>query len=88
MIMRPASALLRYGSVAAALVMAVGQPAFAQPNPERNAYFGETHIHTSWSVDAWVMGNRITGPADARSERRLESATFSTDGTGARVTRL
>jgi hypothetical protein len=36
-----------------------------QPNPERNAYFGETHIHTSWSVDAWVMGNRITGPADA-----------------------
>ena len=37
----------------------------AQPNPERNAYFGETHIHTSWSVDAWVMGNRITGPGDA-----------------------
>lgn len=36
-----------------------------QPNPERIAYFGETHIHTSWSVDAWVMGNRITGPADA-----------------------
>jgi hypothetical protein len=34
-------------------------------NPERNAYFGETHIHTSWSVDAWVMGNRITGPDDA-----------------------
>src|SRR5262245_27141877 len=36
-----------------------------QPNPDREAYFGETHIHTSWSVDAWVMGNRITGPADA-----------------------
>jgi hypothetical protein len=34
-------------------------------NPERNAYFGETHLHTSWSVDAWVMGNRTTGPADA-----------------------
>jgi len=34
-------------------------------NPERNAYFGETHLHTSWSVDAWVFGNRITGPADA-----------------------
>jgi hypothetical protein len=37
----------------------------AERNAERNAYFGETHIHTSWSVDAWVMGNRITGPADA-----------------------
>ena len=36
-----------------------------QPNPERNAYFGETHIHTSWSVDAWVIGNRLTGPAEA-----------------------
>ena len=34
-------------------------------NPERNAYFGEEHIHTSWSVDAWLMGNRITGPDDA-----------------------
>ena len=41
------------------------RPAFAEPNPERNAYFGETHIHTSWSADAWVMGNRVTGPADA-----------------------
>jgi hypothetical protein len=34
-------------------------------NPDRNAYFGEEHIHTSWSLDAWVMGNRITGPNDA-----------------------
>src|SRR5208337_5188193 len=34
-------------------------------NPDRNAYFGEEHIHTSWSLDAWVMGNRITGPGDA-----------------------
>ncbi len=40
-------------------------PAHAQRNPERDAYFGETHIHTSWSVDAWVMGNRLTGPDDA-----------------------
>ena len=41
------------------------EPAGTQPNPERNAYFGETHLHTSWSVDAWVMGNRLTGPGDA-----------------------
>src|SRR5262249_30331507 len=37
----------------------------AQPNPERNAYFGEEHIHTSWSVDAWLFGNRLTGPDEA-----------------------
>ncbi|HEY6903093.1 MAG TPA: DUF3604 domain-containing protein, partial [Candidatus Acidoferrales bacterium] len=41
------------------------EPAGPQPNAERNAYFGEEHIHTSWSVDAWVMGNRITGPGEA-----------------------
>jgi hypothetical protein len=40
------------------------EPAPAR-NPDRNAYFGEEHIHTSWSVDAWVIGNRITGPDDA-----------------------
>ena len=32
--------------------VATAPEAAAQPNPERNAYFGETHIHTSWSVDA------------------------------------
>ena len=36
-----------------------------EKNPDRNAYFGEEHIHTSWSLDAWVFGNRITGPDDA-----------------------
>lgn len=48
------------------LVVSLTTPAFAQEkNPERNAYFGETHIHTSWSVDAWIFGNRITGPDEA-----------------------
>jgi hypothetical protein len=36
-----------------------------EKNPERNAYFGETHVHTSWSFDAFIFGNHITGPADA-----------------------
>jgi hypothetical protein len=43
----------------------VASPAFTAGNPERNVYFGETHIHTSWSVDAWLFGNHLTGPADA-----------------------
>ncbi len=33
-------------------------------NPARNAYFGELHIHSSWSVDAYVFGTRL-GPEDA-----------------------
>ena len=34
------------------------------PNPLRNAYFGDTHVHTSWSPDAFVSGVRV-GPEDA-----------------------
>lgn len=40
-------------------------PVFAEPNPERNAYFGETHVHTSWSLDAFAIGNVLTTPGDA-----------------------
>jgi len=40
-------------------------PAFAQGNPERKAYYGETHVHTSWSLDAWLFGDRLTGAGDA-----------------------
>jgi hypothetical protein len=42
-----------------------GSEAQPERNPDRNPYFGEEHIHTSWSLDAWVMGNRITSPDDA-----------------------
>ncbi len=40
-------------------------PTFAQGNPERNVYFGQTHVHTSWSFDAYVFGNTVTGPEEA-----------------------
>jgi hypothetical protein len=33
-------------------------------NELRNVYFGETHMHTAYSLDAYIGGNRLT-PADA-----------------------
>jgi uncharacterized protein DUF3604 len=49
-------------------VLAAAVPAAAAPvesNPDRNAYFGQTHLHTSWSPDAYIFGNTVTGPAEA-----------------------
>jgi hypothetical protein len=48
-------------------VAGIGVASAATPdrNPDRNAYFGETHQHTSWSFDAFIFGNHVTGPADA-----------------------
>src|SRR6516164_9498108 len=59
--------LQRAAALCAALTLSsLATSAVAQEkNPDRNAYFGEEHIHTSWSVDAWLMGNRITGPDEA-----------------------
>src|SRR5690348_14454103 len=51
-------------AVASAVLAPV--PVFGQQrNPERDAYFGETHIHTSWSLDAFAGGNILTTPEDA-----------------------
>ena len=40
-------------------------PARVERHPEREAYFGETHVHTSWSFDAYTFGNTKAGPEDA-----------------------
>jgi hypothetical protein len=65
----------------AGLVCLVVSPAFAQGTPLRDAYFGETHVHTSWSLDAWMMGNRTTYPSwnamrGALRLMRLEMAAY------------
>ena len=47
------------------LVLLFASPLLAQSNPDKNAYFGETHVHTSWSLDAFAIGNTLTTPGDA-----------------------
>jgi hypothetical protein len=49
----------------------------AQPNPLREAYFGETHMHTAYSLDAYIGGTRLT-PADAY--RFAKGETVTVDG--------
>ena len=55
----------KIAAAAAGIFVLAAAPAHAQRDPERNAYFGETHVHTSWSLDAWLFGNRLTDPGDA-----------------------
>jgi hypothetical protein len=57
----PASlaAALLAGSASLALVAAE-----IEENPQKNLYFGETHVHTAYSLDAFLGGTRQT-PGDA-----------------------
>lgn len=37
-----------------------------QPAPiQRSAFFGELHLHTAWSLDAYGFGNQFVGPEEA-----------------------
>jgi hypothetical protein len=53
-------------TVILALVGGLAAPILAQmKNSDRDAYFGETHVHTSWSLDAFALGHMLTNPGDA-----------------------
>jgi hypothetical protein len=34
-------------------------PALPPPNPERDAFFGDLHLHSSYSADAFALGTRL-----------------------------
>ena len=56
--------------------------ASAEPerNPLRSAWFGDFHVHTGWSLDAYVLGGDRDGPALAYRFGRGEEVTKA-DGT-------
>ena len=56
---------------------AAAAPPVAQagPNPLRNAYFGDLHLHTGYSMDAFAFGTRLT-PDDAYHYAQGETVTY------------
>lgn len=64
--MRPVAAALTVSLLAWSASSALAQGARAKDPSTRNAYFGETHVHTSWSFDAYIFGNHLTGHSPAR----------------------
>ncbi|UVM02417.1 DUF3604 domain-containing protein [Pseudomonas laurylsulfatiphila] len=46
-------------------VLTVSSLALAEGNPDREVYFGQTHSHSSWSIDAYLIGNHQVDPEQA-----------------------
>jgi uncharacterized protein DUF3604 len=59
------SALLSSNSFAEKTAGGHDSNVVSKPNPLNNLYFGEQHLHTSASVDAFIMGNRKNDINDA-----------------------
>ena len=47
-------------------------------NPNRDAYFGELHIHTAYSLDAYIFGNVLNDPFQAYRFAKGETITLPT----------
>jgi hypothetical protein len=75
----PAAPAISAATEAPASPAASDRPA---ANPERNAYFGDVHVHTGWSFDAFTNGSRAT-PTDAYAWAQGQEITNS--GMGGKI---
>ncbi len=73
--------MIRYLGPVSMLAVLTGVPVQAEPNMLRDAYFGETHMHTAMSLDAYIGGTRLM-PEDAYRYAKGEAVTLP-DGTKA-----
>ena len=70
------------GTTAAADGATVAEREAAVPsNPLKDAYFGELHIHTAYSLDAYIFGNTLNDPFVAYRFARGEQVDMPGGGT-------
>lgn len=69
-------------AVAATAPSRTAAKALPAPNPQRNAYFGDVHVHTGWSFDAFTNGSKTT-PTDAYAWAQGKEITNS--GVGGKI---
>ncbi len=67
---------MKKGSAHFAIVFVFCGLLSAQAADERHAYFGETHLHTSYSLDAYLGGTRLT-PSDSYRYAKGEAVTVN-----------
>jgi len=58
------------GAFGTALVADAGK---VKVNPEKDVFFGTTHGHSNWSIDAFGLGNQKAGPEDGYRFARGEA---------------
>ena len=52
------------------------QPAYSEDDPaKRQAYYGETHLHTSWSFDAYIFGDTMPARHNLSNRYLISCAT-------------
>ena len=62
-------------TVASTTALAEDYSPYSGEDFPRNVYFGDTHVHSSWSADAGNMGNRRIGPDEVYRFARGETVT-------------
>jgi hypothetical protein len=53
---------MRIGAFAVTLALALAPATAPAASPKTELYFGDTHLHTSWSPDAYLLQNRSAPP--------------------------
>ncbi len=66
--------------------MCLATTVLAVDAPGRQLFWGEQHVHTSWSFDAFAFGNQLTGPEDFYRYAQGEAITHP-GGNKVRITR-